>query len=451
MAKARAMSSLASLASRLSLPTTATAPFCPSEVRGTVAVAPQGPWWRVLWQAAGPGLLVAVGYMDPGNWATDIAAGSQFGHGLLFVVLACGLAAIVLQSLAMRVGLASGQDLAQLARRHYSPAACRALWLLAELAIIATDIAEVLGAALALHLLFRVPLWVGVLLTGLDTLIVLGLKGHGFRQLEAIVLGLIATITLCFGVQLAIVGVDGAALAAGAVPDLARLAQPGALVLAIGILGATVMPHNLYLHSSVVQTRLGDRSEQGTRRALRLAGADTVVSLLLATLVNVAILVLAAEAFHGHGHRDVGSIEDAWRLLAPITGAGLAPLLFGVALLAAGQSATFTGTVAGQVVLEGFLNLKIPCWQRRILTRALAIVPALAGVLWLGQGAVGKLLVATQVVLSLQLPFAIWPLLRFAGNRQVMGRFAASRLMLAIGWLLFALILAANLALVAGL
>ncbi|KPF54360.1 manganese transport protein [Novosphingobium capsulatum] len=445
------MSSLASLASRLSLPTTATAPFCPSEVRGTVAVAPQGPWWRVLWQAAGPGLLVAVGYMDPGNWATDIAAGSQFGHGLLFVVLACGLAAIVLQSLAMRVGLASGQDLAQLARRHYSPAACRALWLLAELAIIATDIAEVLGAALALHLLFRVPLWVGVLLTGLDTLIVLGLKGHGFRQLEAIVLGLIATITLCFGVQLAIVGVDGAALAAGAVPDLARLAQPGALVLAIGILGATVMPHNLYLHSSVVQTRLGDRSEQGTRRALRLAGADTVVSLLLATLVNVAILVLAAEAFHGHGHRDVGSIEDAWRLLAPITGAGLAPLLFGVALLAAGQSATFTGTVAGQVVLEGFLNLKIPCWQRRILTRALAIVPALAGVLWLGQGAVGKLLVATQVVLSLQLPFAIWPLLRFAGNRQVMGRFAASRLMLAIGWLLFALILAANLALVAGL
>ncbi|PTR11557.1 manganese transport protein [Novosphingobium sp. GV055] len=445
------MSSLASLASRLSLPTTATAPFCPSEVRGTVAVASRGPWWRVLWQAAGPGLLVAVGYMDPGNWATDIAAGSQFGHGLLFVVLACGLAAIVLQSLAMRVGLASGQDLAQLARRHYSPAACRALWLLAELAIIATDIAEVLGAALALHLLFRVPLWVGVLLTGLDTLIVLGLKGHGFRQLEAIVLGLIATITLCFGVQLAIVGVDGAALAAGAVPDLARLAQPGALVLAIGILGATVMPHNLYLHSSVVQTRLGDRSEQGTRRALRLAGADTVVSLLLATLVNVAILVLAAEAFHGHGHRDVGSIEDAWRLLAPITGAGLAPLLFGVALLAAGQSATFTGTVAGQVVLEGFLNLKIPCWQRRILTRALAIVPALAGVLWLGQGAVGKLLVTTQVVLSLQLPFAIWPLLRFAGNRQVMGRFAASRLMLAIGWLLFALILAANLALVAGL
>ncbi|MET3469885.1 manganese transport protein [Novosphingobium sp. 1529] len=445
------MSSLASLASRLSLPTTATAPFCPSEVRGTVAVAPQGPWWRVLWQAAGPGLLVAVGYMDPGNWATDIAAGSQFGHGLLFVVLACGLAAIVLQSLAMRVGLASGQDLAQLARRHYAPAVCRVLWLLAELAIIATDIAEVLGAALALHLLFRVPLWVGVLLTGLDTLIVLGLKGHGFRQLEAIVLGLIATITLCFGVQLAIVGVDGAALAAGAVPDLARLAQPGALVLAIGILGATVMPHNLYLHSSVVQTRLGDRSEQGTRRALRLAGADTVVSLLLATLVNVAILVLAAEAFHGHGHRDVGSIEDAWRLLAPITGAGLAPLLFGVALLAAGQSATFTGTVAGQVVLEGFLNLKIPCWQRRILTRALAIVPALAGVLWLGQGAVGKLLVATQVVLSLQLPFAIWPLLRFAGNRQVMGRFAASRLMLAIGWLLFALILAANLALVAGL
>ncbi|WP_179506013.1 MULTISPECIES: Nramp family divalent metal transporter [unclassified Sphingomonas] len=439
-----------SLAARFSLPTTATAPFCPSEVRGTVAVAANGPWWKVAWQAAGPGLLVAVGYMDPGNWATDIAAGSQFGHGLLFVVLACGLAAIVLQSLAMRVGLASGQDLAQLARAHYSPAACRVLWLLAELAIVATDIAEVLGAALALHLLLHVPLWAGVLLTGLDTLIVLGLKGHGFRQLEAIVLGLIATITLCFGVQLMIVGVDGAAVAAGAVPDLARLAQPGALVLAIGILGATVMPHNLYLHSSVVLTRLGDRSPAGTRRALRLGSADTVVSLLLATLVNVAILVLAAEAFHGHGHRDVASIEDAWRLLAPITGAGLAPLLFGLALLAAGQSATFTGTVAGQVVLEGFLNLKIPCWQRRVLTRALAIVPALAGVLWLGQGAVGQLLVATQVVLSLQLPFAIWPLLRFAGNRTVMGPFVAPLPMLAVGWLLFVLILVANLALIAG-
>ncbi|NMN05488.1 MULTISPECIES: Nramp family divalent metal transporter [unclassified Novosphingobium] len=439
-----------SLAARFSLPTTATAPFCPSEVRGTVAVAANGPWWKVAWQAAGPGLLVAVGYMDPGNWATDIAAGSQFGHGLLFVVLACGLAAIVLQSLAMRVGLASGQDLAQLARAHYSPAACRVLWLLAELAIVATDIAEVLGAALALHLLLHVPLWTGVLLTGLDTLIVLGLKGHGFRQLEAIVLGLIATITLCFGVQLMIVGVDGAAVAAGAVPDLARLAQPGALVLAIGILGATVMPHNLYLHSSVVLTRLGDRSPAGTRRALRLGSADTVVSLLLATLVNVAILVLAAEAFHGHGHRDVASIEDAWRLLAPITGAGLAPLLFGLALLAAGQSATFTGTVAGQVVLEGFLNLKIPCWQRRVLTRALAIVPALAGVLWLGQGAVGQLLVATQVVLSLQLPFAIWPLLRFAGNRTVMGPFVAPLTMLAVGWLLFVLILVANLALIAG-
>lgn len=439
-----------SLAARLSLPTTATAPFCPSEVRGTVAVSASGPWWKVAWQAAGPGLLVAVGYMDPGNWATDIAAGSQFGHGLLFVVLACGLAAIVLQSLAMRVGLASGQDLAQLARAQYSRGVCRGLWLLAELAIIATDIAEVLGAALALHLLLRVPLWVGVLLTGLDTLIVLGLKGHGFRQLEAIVLGLIATITLCFGVQLLIVGVDGAAVAAGAVPDLGRLAQPGALVLAIGILGATVMPHNLYLHSSVVQTRLSGRGEAATRRALRLGSADTVASLLLATMVNVAILVLAAEAFHGHGHRDVASIEDAWRLLAPITGAGLAPLLFGLALLAAGQSATFTGTVAGQVVLEGFLNLKIPCWQRRVLTRALAIVPALAGVLWLGQGAVGQLLVATQVVLSLQLPFAIWPLLRFAGNRRVMGPFVAPMPMLAVGWLLFALILVANLALIAG-
>jgi manganese transport protein len=308
----------------------------------------------------GPGLLVAVGYMDPGNWATDIEAGSRYGYDLLFVVLLCGLAAIFLQWLAARLGIVGRRDLARMARDEYSPAVCRLLWVLAELAIIATDVAEVLGAALAFNLLLGVPLWLGVLLTGLDTVIVLSLKGHGFRQLEAIVLGLILTIGLCFAAQLVIAPPSAAGVLHGVVPHLSVLSQPHALYLAVGILGATVMPHNLYLHSSVVQTRLSARDEASTRQALRFATADTVVALVLATFVNAAILCLAASAFHAHGYAQVAEIEDAYRLLAPITGAGAAALLFGIALFASGQSATFTGTVAGQVILEGFLDLKIP-------------------------------------------------------------------------------------------
>jgi manganese transport protein len=406
------------------------------------------PWWRKLALSAGPGLLVAVGYMDPGNWATDIEAGSRYGYDLLFVVLLCGLAAIFLQWLAARLGIVGRRDLAQMARDEYSPAVCRLLWVLAELAIIATDVAEVLGAALAFNLLLGVPLWLGVLLTGLDTVIVLSLKGHGFRQLEAIVLGLILTIGLCFAAQLVIAPPSAAGVLHGAVPHLSVLSQPHALYLAVGILGATVMPHNLYLHSSVVQTRLSARDEASTRQALRFATADTVVALVLATFVNAAILCLAASAFHAHGYAQVAEIEDAYRLLAPITGAGAAALLFGIALFASGQSATFTGTVAGQVILEGFLDLKIPCWQRRIITRALALVPALAGVLWLGEHAVGRLLVFTQVVLSLQLPFAIWPLIRFTGNRRIMGVFASGIAVQALAFVLFALIAVANLWLV---
>ncbi|MDE1918068.1 MAG: Nramp family divalent metal transporter [Sphingomonadales bacterium] len=432
-----------------SLPRTATAPFCPSETQGTVAV-PQGqPWWRTALRSAGPGLLVAVGYMDPGNWATDIEAGSRHGYDLLFVVLLCGLAAMLLQGLAMRLGIVARRDLARMARDHYSRRVCIMLWLLAELAIIATDIAEVLGSALAFKLLLGVPLWIGVLLTGLDTLVVLGLKGHGFRQLEAIVLGLIATITACFAVELLIVRPDMAGILRGSLPDLAVLRQPGTLYLAIGILGATVMPHNLYLHSSVVQTRLSSPGEAGTRRSLNFATLDMAVALILATLVNAAILILSAASFHAHGFAHVAEIEDAYRLLEPITGAGSAALLFGIALLASGQSATFTGTVAGQVMLEGFLDLSIPCWQRRVITRVLAIIPALAGILWLGDHAVGGLLVATQVVLSLQLPFAIAPLIRFTGDPANMGRFVTPPLVQLAAWGLFALIVAANLWLIA--
>jgi manganese transport protein len=426
------------------LPTTATAPFCPAEVQGSVSVPAGLPWWRKLALSAGPGLLVAVGYMDPGNWATDIEAGSRHGYDLLFMVLLCGGAAMFLQWLTARLGIAGRQDLARMARDQYSRPVCLALWLMAELAIIATDVAEVLGTALAFNLLLGVPLWAGVLLTGLDTIIVLSLKGHGFRQLEAIVLGLILTIGLCFAAQLVISPPDMAGVLHGAVPDLHIFAQPHAVYLAVGILGATVMPHNLYLHSSVVQTRLSGRDEASTREALRFATVDTVVSLLLATFINGAILCLSASTFHAHGYAQVAEIGDAYKLLAPITGAGAAALLFGIALFASGQSATFTGTVAGQVVLEGFLDLRIPCWQRRILTRGLALIPALGGILWLGDHAVGKLLVLTQVVLSLQLPFAIWPLIRFTGDARIMGVFASGPLVQGLGWVLFALIALAN-------
>ncbi|WP_294390288.1 Nramp family divalent metal transporter [uncultured Sphingomonas sp.] len=433
----------------LKLPRTATAPFCPSEVRGVIDI-PQGlPFWRKALRSAGPGLLVAVGYMDPGNWATDIEAGSRYSYDLLFVVVSCGLAAMLLQWLAMRLGLVTGRDLGQMARDRYGRATCLFLWLLAELAIIATDIAEVLGSALAFNLLLGVPLWLGVLLTGLDTMLVLGLKGQGFRQIEAIILGLVATIGICFAVQLAIAGPDVGGILHGMVPKPALLMDQHALYLAVGILGATVMPHNLYLHSSVVQTRLTGSSDTARRTAIRFATIDIVVALLLATLVNGAILTLSAATFHASGHSYVAEIEDAYRLLAPLTGATAAAALFAIALFASGQSATFTGTIAGQVILEGFLDLRIPCWQRRVITRVLALVPALAGILWLGDHAVGRLLVLTQVVLSLQLPFALYPLIRFTGDRAIMGAFVTPRWAAAIAWALFALIASANLWLIA--
>ena len=427
-----------------SLPKTATAPFCPSEVRGAVAVpAGLSPWKRAL-RFAGPGLLVSVGYMDPGNWATDIEAGSRYGTALLFVVVLSSLAAIVLQTLSLRLGLVTGRDLAQMSRDRYGPRTVRVQWLLAEIAIIACDIAEVLGSALAFKLLLGVPLWAGVLLTALDTVIVLGLKGKGFRQLEAIILGLVGTIGICFLVQLILVRPDAGAVARGLVPSLDALKQGNALYLAIGIVGATIMPHNLYLHSSIVQTRVVPADEPGKRAALRLATLDTVASLAVALFINAAILILAASAFHRTGNTEVAGIEEAHRLLAPLTGAAVAGMLFAIALFASGQSSTFTGTIAGQVILEGFLNLSIPCWQRRLITRGLAIVPALVGVLTLGEHSVGKLLVLTQVVLSAQLPFAIWPLLRFTDDKALMGPFANGWMTKTVAWFLFVVISAAN-------
>ena len=426
------------------LPTTATAPFCPSEVAGTVAVPESDPFWKKVLRFAGPGLLVSVGYMDPGNWATAIQGGSQFGYQLLFVVVLSSLAAIVLQCLSMRLGIVTGKDLAVHCREQYPPAVGKALWGFAEISIIACDLAEVLGCALAFKLLLGVSLPVGVALTALDTLIVLGLKGKGFRQVEAIVLGLILTVAICLLAELVFVQPDWHAVAAGLVPSLTTLSQREPLYLAIGILGATVMPHNLYLHSSVVQTRVVAKQDSAKRQAINLSRIDTIVSLLLALLINGAILVLAAAAFYQPGNDRVLDIDDAYRLLEPVAGTALAAILFGLALLASGQSSTFTGTIAGQVIMEGFLKMKIPCWQRRAITRGLALVPAMIGVLVLGEHSVGKLLVLSQVVLSMQLPFAMYPLVSLTSQQRIMGNFVNAWWTMALSWCLFAIISAAN-------
>jgi manganese transport protein len=425
------------------LPRTATAPFCPSEVRGTVAVAENLGFWPKLFRFAGPGLLISIGYMDPGNWATDIAAGSRYGYGLLFMVGLASLAGVLLQTLSARLGIAAERDLAYLCRARYTPAVTRILWFFAEIAIIACDVAEVLGSALALQLLFHLSLWIGVLLTGLDTVVVLGLKGRGFRQLEAIVLGLVAVIAAAFATELYLLPPDGLAVARGLIPSAALLEDPTAVYLAISILGATVMPHNLYLHSSVVQTRVVSQNPGAKREAVGLATADITASLLVAMLINAAILVLAGSAFHRHAD-DTADIGDAYRLLIPIAGSA-ASIVFGLALLASGQSSTITGTIAGQVIMEGFLNLKIPCWLRRLITRAVAIIPALIGVLWWGEGSVGRLLVLSQVILSLQLPFALYPLIRFTSDKRLMDGFASGPVLRASAWGLFAAITAANL------
>jgi manganese transport protein len=427
------------------LPKVATAPFCPSEVQGCVQTQRNAPLFKKILTFCGPGLLVSVGYMDPGNWATDIEGGSRFGYALLWIVALSSLIAILLQVLSAKLGVITRTDLARACRNHYSTGANRCLWIMAELAIIACDVAEVLGTALALHLLLGLSLLAGVLVTAFDTVLVLGLKGHGFRQIEAIVLGLIGTIGACFAVQIALVGPDWHAVLSGLTPTLRPIMEPDMLYLSIGILGATVMPHNLYLHSSIIQTRKIAQDEASQRDALRMSTLDTIGSLSLAFLVNAAILILSAAVFHASGHQNVTDIQEAYHLLDPLVGGGFASLLFGLALLASGQSSTFTGTIAGQVLMEGFLDLKIPCWQRRLITRALALIPALIGVWWLGEAGVGKMLVASQVVLSFQLPFAIWPLICFTSSKKLMGVFANGTTTRIAAWSTFILICAANL------
>ena len=429
---------------RFSLPKTATAPFCPPEVAGSVPVNANAPFWKRAVTFAGPGLLVSIGYMDPGNWATAIEAGSRFGYSLLFVVLLASLAGMAVQCLCSRLGIATGRDLAQLSRERYSPRTAKVQWLLAEVSIIATDLAEVLGCALAFHLLLGCSMTVGIALTAFDTLLVLALQNRGFRRLEAIMLVLVGTIGACFFVELLLIKPYWPEVARGFTPSLSAISDAAPLYLAIGILGATVMPHNLYLHTSIVQTRLFAKDLASKQDAINLARIDTIGSLALALLVNSAILILAAAAFHRSGHSDVVEIQDAYRMLDPLVGGAFASVLFGIALLASGQSSTFTGTIAGQVIMEGYLNLRIPCWQRRLLTRGLALIPAFIGVWLMGDGAVGKLLVMSQVVLSLQLPFALYPLIRMTSDKQLMGPFVNRWPTRVLVWGLFVVISAAN-------
>lgn len=392
----------------------------------------------------GPGLLVAVGYMDPGNWATDIAGGARFGYALLSVVLISNLMAILLQHLAAKLGLVTGRDLAQACRDHYSRPVGLVLWFLCEIAIAACDLAEVIGSAIALNLLFGLPLPIGVGLTILDVLVVLALQRHGFRLIEAIVGGLMAVIFGCFLYEIIVSRPDWVALAGGLVPQPRIVTDPKMLYLAIGILGATVMPHNLYLHSSIVQTRAVGPSEGEKREAVHFATIDSTAALLLAFFVNAAILVLAAAAFHRNGMHDVADINDAHRLLAPVLGAGAASVLFAVALLASGQNATLTGTLAGQIVMEGFLNLRLKPWLRRLITRLVAVVPAMVVAIIYGEKGTADLLVLSQVILSLQLSFAVVPLVLFTSDRLKMGVFANGPVLRMAAWGVTAVIVGLN-------
>jgi manganese transport protein len=387
---------------------------------------------------------VAVGYMDPGNWATDLAGGSRFGYTLLSVILISNLMAILLQALALKLGIATGRDLAQACRDHYPRPVSFVLWILCEIAIAACDLAEVIGSAIALNLLFGIPLVWGVCLTALDVLLILLLQHKGVRYLEALVITLVATIGVCFAVELAMAQPALAEVARGLVPTARIVTNPAMLYIAIGILGATVMPHNLYLHSSIVQTRRVLPDDRSRREAIKFATIDSTVALLFAFFINAAILILAAATFHQTGHQDVADIGDAYRLLTPVLGTTLASTLFAVALLASGQNSTITGTLAGQIVMEGFLDIRLPAWLRRLITRLIAIIPAVVVIALYGERGAGSLLILSQVILSLQLPFAVVPLVRFTGQRSKMGQFVNPRALSAGAWAVAAVIIALN-------
>jgi manganese transport protein len=413
-----------------------------SEVYRTVPVSGLV-WWRKILAFAGPGYLVAVGYMDPGNWATDLAGGSAFGYTLLTVILMSNLMAVLLQGLASKLGIVTGRDLAQACRDHYSPGVNFALWILCEIAIAACDLAEVIGSAIALNLLFGIPLPWGVAITALDVLLVLYLQNRGFRLLEALVITLVATVGACFLFEIIRARPDVGGIARGFLPTPEILRNPAMLYVAIGILGATVMPHNLYLHSSIVQTRQYDETPTGRREAVRYAFVDSTIALSFALFINAAILIVAAASFHTSGRTDVAEIQDAYLLLTPLLGAG-ASTVFALALLASGQNSTLTGTLAGQIVMEGFLNIRLRPWLRRLITRAIAIVPAAVTAILYGESGTAKLLVFSQVVLSLQLSFAVFPLVMFTSDRRKMGEFVNPAWLKVLAYLVATIIASLN-------
>jgi manganese transport protein len=415
------------------------------EVNSTIAVPSSGVWFRRLFAFMGPGYMVSVGYMDPGNWATDLAGGARFGYTLLFIIMLSNLMAILLQALAARLGIATGRDLAQACRAYYPRPVNLVLWIACELAIIACDLAEVIGTAIALQLLFGIPLIGGAMLTALDAFLVLLLMNKGFRYLEAFVIALLIIIFGCFAIQIFVAAPPtGTILHAMFVPSSEIVTNPAMLYIAIGIIGATVMPHNLYLHSSIVQTRAYERTDAGKRDAIKWATTDSTIALMLALFVNAAILIVSAVAFHGTGHQDVAEIGQAFELLSPLLGLSIASILFAVALLASGLNSTVTATLAGQIVMEGFLRLRIPQWARRLLTRGLAIIPVVVVTALYGEKGTGQLLVFSQVVLSMQLPFAVVPLVQFVSDKKKMGNLAIPRGVAVLAWVVAAIILVLN-------
>lgn len=416
-----------------------------SEVHGSIPV-PQGKgFWKTLRAFIGPGFMVAVGYMDPGNWATDLAGGAQYGYTLLSVILISSLFAILLQHLALKLGVATGRDLAQACGDAYPKPVALFLWLICEIAIAACDLAEVIGSALALNLLFGIPLLYGITITILDVFLILFFQNRGFRILESIVMSLLVVITLCFFYELVLAQPEVSSVFAGLIPSHTIIVDQGQLYIAIGILGATVMPHNLYLHSSIIQTRFIPKNDEGIKTTIKYGTIDSTISLSLAFFINAGILILSASAFHFSGNTHVAEIEDAYELLSPTLGDQWASTLFAVALLASGQNATITGTLAGQIVMEGFLDIRLKPWLRRLITRLIAIVPAFFVTLILGESSINDLLVLSQVILSMQLSFAVIPLVVFTSDKSKMGRFVNSKWLTILSWLVSAVILVLNL------
>ncbi|WP_405702625.1 Nramp family divalent metal transporter [Ancylobacter terrae] len=421
-----------------------------SEVHGSIAV-PKRPGMARLFAFLGPGYLVATGYMDPGNWATSLAGGSRFGYSLLVVALLSNMIAILLQALCSRLGVASGRDLAQACRDAFPRPVAFVLWILAEAAICATDLAEVIGTAIGLNLLFGIPLEIGVILTALDVFLILWLQNLGFRWVEALIVALLGIIAACFGIQIALADPNWGDVIRGFAPTTEIVTNPDMLYLALGILGATVMPHNLYLHSAIVQTRRHDDTEEGKRTAIRLATFDSTFALMFALTINASILILAASAFHHGGTGEVADLGKAHELLNPLLGSSLAPTLFAVALLCCGLSSTVTATIAGQAVMEGFIEMKLAPWLRRLITRGIAIVPAGAVTIAYGEEGAGSLLILSQVILSLQLPFAIVPLIMFTADKRKMGVFTAPRWQTVLAALAATMIIALNIKLLVDL